>query len=282
MSSNARVEQMKRVQAEGLELFAAKNADYGDAFAEYGPVGVMVRIGDKMRRFQNIKKTGVALVGGEGLRDTLIDLHNYAAMAIMLMDEPAEPAVTDAGKATALHAASHATASHATAPHAAAPHAAAPHAAAPHAAAPHAAAPHASKAGRVTLHFDGACRGNPGPGGAGFIIRDEAGELKEQGSVGLCPPRTTNNRAEYAALIHGLKACVAQGCQHVDAYGDSKLVIQQVSGGWKTKCSELVKLRDEAAALVKTIGDVTLSHVPRAQNKEADFLANQALDQHQQ
>ena len=82
-----RVEQMHLVQTEGLELFKKKNADYGDAFANYGPVGVIVRVGDKIQRLSNITKNGVNLVNNESLRDTLIDLHNYAAMAIMLMDE---------------------------------------------------------------------------------------------------------------------------------------------------------------------------------------------------
>jgi len=80
-----RVEQMKEIQAEGLELFKRKNADYGDAFATYGPVGVLVRIGDKLQRLQSITNKGITLIDDEGLRDTLIDLHNYAAMAIMTM-----------------------------------------------------------------------------------------------------------------------------------------------------------------------------------------------------
>jgi len=81
------VEQYKAVQKEAGETFAAKNADYGDAFADHGPVGVLVRIGDKLRRMQSISKSGVQLVKDESLRDTLLDLHNYAAMAVMLLDE---------------------------------------------------------------------------------------------------------------------------------------------------------------------------------------------------
>jgi hypothetical protein len=82
-----RVKQMETVQREGLELFKRKNADYGDAFANYGPVGVIVRMGDKIQRLSSVSKNGVTLVNNESIRDTLIDLHNYAAMAIMLMDE---------------------------------------------------------------------------------------------------------------------------------------------------------------------------------------------------
>jgi len=82
-----RVKQMKDVQFEAFELFRKKNADYGDAFATYGTVGVLVRMGDKISRLTNISNTKISLVDNESLRDTLIDLHNYSAMAIMLLDE---------------------------------------------------------------------------------------------------------------------------------------------------------------------------------------------------
>ena len=82
-----RVEQMKTIQNEALELFTRKNADYGDAFAKYGVVGVLMRMEDKLQRYMSITKTGINLVNNEGIRDTLIDLHNYSAMALMLLDE---------------------------------------------------------------------------------------------------------------------------------------------------------------------------------------------------
>ena len=86
-----RVMQFSAIQNEAKELFKKKNQDYGDAFANYGPVGVLVRMGDKIGRLQSISKSGIQLVNDERLRDTLMDLHNYSAMAIMLMDE--EPVV---------------------------------------------------------------------------------------------------------------------------------------------------------------------------------------------
>ena len=82
-----RVEQLKKIQSEGLELFRRKNADYSDAFAKYGVIGVLMRIEDKIQRSLSITKNGVNLVNDEGIRDTLLDLHNYAAMALMLLDE---------------------------------------------------------------------------------------------------------------------------------------------------------------------------------------------------
>jgi hypothetical protein len=82
-----RVEQMKKIQNEALELFTKKNIDYGDAFAKFGLVGVLIRIEDKLQRSMSITKNGVNLINDEGIKDTLIDLHNYSAMALMLLDE---------------------------------------------------------------------------------------------------------------------------------------------------------------------------------------------------
>jgi len=82
-----RVEQLSKVQKEALELFRKKNADYGDSFATYGAVGVIVRMGDKISRLTSVTNNGVNLVNDESIRDTLIDLHNYSAMAVMLMDK---------------------------------------------------------------------------------------------------------------------------------------------------------------------------------------------------
>jgi hypothetical protein len=82
-----RIEQMKKIQFIALELFAKKNTDYGDAFAEFGVIGVLMRIEDKIKRALSITKNGVNLVNDESIRDTMLDLHNYAAMALMLLDE---------------------------------------------------------------------------------------------------------------------------------------------------------------------------------------------------
>jgi len=85
--STVREVQLLEVQKEGFKLFQKKNRDYGDAFAKYGPIGVLMRMGDKLSRLQSISKNGITLVDDEMVRDTLIDLHNYSAMAIMLLDE---------------------------------------------------------------------------------------------------------------------------------------------------------------------------------------------------
>ena len=85
--NNIRIKQFKKIQEEALDLFKKKNNDYGDAFANYGTIGVLVRLGDKINRLNNITKNKISLVNDETLRDTLIDLHNYSAMALMLLDE---------------------------------------------------------------------------------------------------------------------------------------------------------------------------------------------------
>lgn len=87
MTTDFRVSQMLKIQNESLELFKKKNTDYGDAFASYGSIGVIIRMQDKIQRLVSISKTGINLINTESLRDTLIDLHNYAAMAIILIDE---------------------------------------------------------------------------------------------------------------------------------------------------------------------------------------------------
>lgn len=81
-----RVNQLKCIQEECLKIFEKKNADYGDAFAKHGVIGVLVRINDKLSRYTNITKNGIEInVTDETLKDTLMDLHNYSAMAIMCM-----------------------------------------------------------------------------------------------------------------------------------------------------------------------------------------------------
>jgi len=86
VNNNKRVSQLESIQSEAKELFRKKNADYGDAFATYGTIGILVRLGDKIHRLQSITSKGINLVEDEKLRDTLIDLHNYAAMGIMVLD----------------------------------------------------------------------------------------------------------------------------------------------------------------------------------------------------
>jgi hypothetical protein len=81
-----RVEQMKKIQTEALELFTKKNIDYGDAFAKYGVIGVLMRIEDKLQRSMSITKNGVNLINDEGIRDTLIVRYSINDLALMIMN----------------------------------------------------------------------------------------------------------------------------------------------------------------------------------------------------
>ena len=82
-----RVEQMEIIQKNALELFKRKNQDYGDAFAKFGVIGILMRIEDKIQRAISINKNKVELVNDETIKDTLLDLHNYAAMGLMLLED---------------------------------------------------------------------------------------------------------------------------------------------------------------------------------------------------
>ena len=82
-----RVKQMQQIQQKCLEVFKKKNQDYGDAFARFGIIGVLMRMEDKLQRARSITKNKIELVEDESFKDTLLDLHNYAAMALMLMEE---------------------------------------------------------------------------------------------------------------------------------------------------------------------------------------------------
>ena len=80
------VDLFRKVQDEGFELFKKKNQDYGNAFEEFGTIGILVRMNDKIKRAMNISDSQINLVDDESLRDTLIDLHNYCALAITMID----------------------------------------------------------------------------------------------------------------------------------------------------------------------------------------------------
>ena len=130
----------------------------------------------------------------------------------------------------------------------------------------------------LRLFTDGASRGNPGPAGLGVVIEDDMG-MRLRGLhrwLGV----TTNNEAEYRALIEGLKAVKEWKPDRLEIYLDSKLVVEQLNGGWKIKARELMPLHVEAKDLLKQFPDVTVAHVDRSKNRGADHLANMAIDAH--
>ena len=129
----------------------------------------------------------------------------------------------------------------------------------------------------LRLYTDGAARGNPGPAGLGVVIEDDKGTRVR----GLCRyiGTATNNVAEYLALIEGLTAVSEWAPDRVEAYLDSKLVVEQVRGNYRVKNAALVPLYGRALKLISALPEVELRHVERAKNKGADALANRAIDQ---
>ncbi len=136
--------------------------------------------------------------------------------------------------------------------------------------------PHAHKAGRLVIHTDGASRGNPGEAGIGALIEDDTGHVV--GRLARYLGRTTNNQAEYAALIDALKEAARQGAKEVSVYADSELVVKQVKGEYRVKNPDLKPMHAEVMRLISGFDGFAIKYIPREKNKEADALANEAID----
>ena len=131
-------------------------------------------------------------------------------------------------------------------------------------------------ADRLTLSIDGAARGNPGPAGAGVVVWRGEKVFEE-----FCKylGRATNNQAEYQALILALEQALELGAREVMVRSDSELLVKQVLGQYRIKNPELRSLFQQAAALMRRFQRFQIQHVPRAQNAEADRMANRAIDE---
>ena len=128
----------------------------------------------------------------------------------------------------------------------------------------------------LTIFTDGASRNNPGESGVGiYILRD--GEPYAQ--VARYLGTTTNNIAEYTAAIIGLERAVQAGAKRVNLFADSELMVKQLNGQYKVKNEGLKPLHAKAKELIARIGSVAVQYIPREKNKEADALANRAIDE---
>jgi len=128
----------------------------------------------------------------------------------------------------------------------------------------------------ITIHTDGGSRGNPGPGAAGAVLKSD-GEVIAEVSEYL--GRTTNNQAEYQAILMGLEKAHALEAEEVDMFMDTELACKQLNGEYKVKDPDLAKLFVKVWNLTHEFKKVTFTHVRREQNKEADALVNKALDE---
>ena len=128
-----------------------------------------------------------------------------------------------------------------------------------------------------TAHVDGAARGNPGPAGIGVIIADGEGVVVKE----VAEPfgRTTNNVAEYSALIRALEEALILGCPAIHIYTDSELMAHQINGKYAVKAPHLLPLYQRARILLGKFNHATVSHVRREFNRRADALSNIGADQ---
>lgn len=129
---------------------------------------------------------------------------------------------------------------------------------------------------KVFIHTDGGARGNPGPAASGIVIKNEQGEILAH--FGEYLGETTNNVAEYSAVIFGLRKAKELGATDVAIISDSKLVIEQLKRNWKVKDVKLQKLFIECWNLLQPFKTKTFLHVLRDKNKEADKEVNIVLD----
>jgi ribonuclease HI len=133
-----------------------------------------------------------------------------------------------------------------------------------------------SAPGSLVLYIDGAARGNPGPAGIGVVMRDEAGDFREEHQAYI--GEATNNVAEYEALLFGLRKAKELGYAAVNVFSDSELLVRQIRGEYRVKHPRLRKFYEQAQDLVRSFDTVEIAHVRRGMNAQADLLANQAIE----
>lgn len=129
----------------------------------------------------------------------------------------------------------------------------------------------------IEVYVDGAARGNPGPAGIGVIIKDGPKLIEE---IGAYIGKTTNNMAEYLALIRGLEEVLMRGFRSASFFSDSELLVKQLNGEYKVKNENLVPLHYHVLTLVDRMKDFSIKHVTRDKNEHADKMANEGIDIH--
>ncbi len=129
---------------------------------------------------------------------------------------------------------------------------------------------------KLIINIDGGARGNPGPAGAGVILRDIKGKVvaKHKRYLG----HATNNVAEYSALVLALQEARKFGAAELQIFMDSELIVRQMQGKYKIKEPALKLLAQEVFKLTHYFSHVDFHHIPREKNKEADQLVNEAID----
>ncbi|MFC1932466.1 ribonuclease HI family protein [Chloroflexota bacterium] len=131
------------------------------------------------------------------------------------------------------------------------------------------------KSKQVVIFTDGVSKGNPGPAAIGATIKNEQGKIIATISQSI--GKTTNNQAEYRAVIAALEYAIRLGANRVDMRSDSELVVRQLNGQYRVKKVHLKTLYQQVKQLLSQLEGYTINHIPREQNTEADRLANIAL-----
>ena len=132
------------------------------------------------------------------------------------------------------------------------------------------------KLNKAVINTDGASRNNPGPAAIGATIKDETGKVVARISQKI--GATTNNQAEYRAVIAAMEEAIKLGARQIELKADSELVVKQLKGSYRVKNAALKPLYQRVKQLQESLESFTASYIPREQNREADKLANQALD----
>jgi len=128
----------------------------------------------------------------------------------------------------------------------------------------------------IVAHIDGGARGNPGPSGYGAYIQDQDGRVLAELSEFL--GAQTNNFAEYSGLLAALEYAIQHGFRAVKVISDSELLVKQIKGLYKVRSESLLPIYEEAKGLIKQLEAFQIRHVLRHLNKDADRLANEAMD----
>ena len=132
------------------------------------------------------------------------------------------------------------------------------------------------KNSNIVLYTDGCCRGNPGPAGIGVVIKDPHKKILKELSEYI--GKATNNIAEYSALIRGLEEAGDLGAEKITVFMDSELVVKQLNGEYRVKDDKMKELFRQAFEVLKDFKSFEIKHIDRSKNKEADKLANRAID----
>ncbi len=134
----------------------------------------------------------------------------------------------------------------------------------------------------LRIYTDGGARGNPGPAASGAVLKElkDGKEGKVIAEVSRYLGKTTNNQAEYTAIIIGLERARELGAEEVEVVMDSELAVKQLNGEYKVKNAELAKRYLEIWNLKNHFKKISFRHVRREKNKEADALVNKTIDAH--